>query len=93
MNTKMIKNELVSLVSSFFDNFDNNIIDANLLDCIDLIDDLGLDSITFISIVIEIEKRFDISIPDDKLLMDNFKAIDKIATMIHEELSKKEVEI
>ena len=39
----------------------------------DLVDDLGMDSIIFISLVIEIEVAFDIKIPDEWLLIEKLQ--------------------
>ena len=55
----------------------------------DLIDDLGMDSITFISIVVEIESQFDIEISDDMLLLENFKCVDDIVSIVESALSRK----
>ena len=62
--------------------------DANILEYIDLIDDAGMDSISFISLIVEIESKFDIIVPDDKLLMDNFKNVDDIIVVVENELTK-----
>ena len=53
----------------------------------DLIDDLGMDSMTFISIVVEIEFVFNIIVPDDILLMENFKNVDDIVGVIENMMS------
>ena len=50
-----------------------------------------MDSITFISMVIEIESHFDIEVPDDYLLIDKFKNVAQIINIIEEELLKKRV--
>ena len=41
-----------------------------------------MDSITFISIVVEVEDLFGITVPDDMLLMENFRDIDGIIQII-----------
>ena len=74
-----IKNELIRLVSELFQDKG---IDPDLIEYVDLIDDLGMDSMLFLSVVIELETAFDIIIPDDLLLMGNFSTIDKICSLV-----------
>ncbi len=47
-----IKNELIKLVSELFQDKG---IDPELIEYVDLIDDLGMDSMIFLSVVIELE--------------------------------------
>ena len=54
----------------------------DIIEYLDLIDDVGMDSLTFVSIVVEIETRFDILVPDEMLLMDNFRKVDDIVALI-----------
>ena len=86
MMTETIKQEVIELISELFKDkgFDNDI-----LEYVDLIDDLGMDSITFISIVVEVEAHFGMEVPDDMLLMDNFKKVDNIVNIIVNELDSK----
>ncbi len=51
-------------------------------DHMDLIDDLGFDSINMLQLIIELEEQFDISISDDDLDIDNFKNIKSITALI-----------
>ena len=74
-----IKNELIRLVSELFQDKG---IDPDLIEYVDLIDDLGMDSMLFLSVVIELETAFDIIIPDDLLLMGNFSTIDKRCSLV-----------
>lgn len=46
--------------------------------------DVGLDSITFVELVVEIEKDFDISFPIDKLSMGSFESIKELAELVSE---------
>jgi len=78
-----IKIELIQLISELFTEQG---IDTGVLECVDLFDDMGMDSITFISIIVEIEAKFNITVPDDMLLMENFRNIDDICTVIVNEL-------
>lgn len=86
MTTETIKQGVIELISKLFEDKG---FDIDILEYVDLIDDLGMDSITFISIVVEVEACFDIEIPDDMLLMDNFKNVDNIANIIANELNSK----
>lgn len=79
MNTESIKKELISLVATLFAD---NGFDVDMIEYIDFIDDLGMDSITFISLVVELEAKFDIIVPDKMLTIENFKSIDDILVKI-----------
>ena len=86
MTTEIIKQEVIELISELFKDKG---FDIDIFEYVDLIDDLGMDSITFISIVVEIEAHFGIEVPDDILLMDRFKKIDNIVNIIVNELDSK----
>lgn len=86
MTTDDVKTEVIQLISELFEDKG---FDINIIEYINLIDDMGMDSITFISIVIEIEAKFNITVPDDMLLMDNFKKIDDIVTVVEQKLAKQ----
>ena len=84
-----IKNEVVKLISELFSNKG---FDADIIEYIDLIDDAGMDSITFISIVVEIEAKFNIIVPDEMLVMDNFRNVDDIVALVEQEINSEELE-
>ncbi len=84
-----LKTELISLISELFNN---NGFDIDIIEYADLVDDMGMDSITFISIVVEIEAKFNITVPDDLLSMDNFRKVDDIVKIVENELSLKAAE-
>lgn len=86
MTTDEIKKELIELIAELFKEKG---FDADLIEYVDLIDDLGMDSITFISIVIEIEAKFGIIVPNDMLFMENFKKIDEIINIVELVLTKQ----
>lgn len=77
------------LISQFAELFEDRNVDTDLLEYVDLIDDMGMDSMTFISIVVEIEALFEITVPDDMLLMENFKKLDNIVELVVNELETK----
>ena len=86
MTVDVIKKEVIELISELFKDkgFDNNIIDY-----VDLINNLEMDSITFITMIVEIETRFGIIIQDDLLFMENFKNINCIVQIIIDSLMSK----
>jgi acyl carrier protein len=86
MTTETIKQGVIELISELFKDKG---FDIDVLEYVDLIDDLGMDSITFISIVVEVEVYFDIEVSDNMLLLENFKCVDDIVSVIENELSKK----
>ena len=86
MTTETIKQEVIELISELFKDKG---FDIDIIEYVDLIDDMGMDSITFISIVVEVEAHFGIEVPDDMLLLENFKCVDDIVSVIENELSKK----
>lgn len=47
-----------------------------------LIDDLGFDSINMLQLILELEEKFNITLLDDDLDIDNFKNIKAITTLI-----------
>ena len=79
MNRDEIKEKLIALCAEIFK--DSNV-DTDLLEYVDFADDLGMDSITFITLIVELEATFDITVPDDLLLMDNFKNMDDINKLV-----------
>lgn len=89
MNRDEIKEKLIALCAEIFK--DSNV-DTDLLEYVDFADDLGMDSITFITLIVEIEAAFDITVPDDLLMMDNFKNMDDIIKVVTEQLYPKTTE-
>ena len=75
MTIETIKQEVIELISELFKDKG---FDIDILEYVDLIDDLGMDSITFISIVVEVEAHFGIEVPDDMLLLENFRYLKNI---------------
>lgn len=85
MNYEEIKKEVIKIISSLMQN---NECESEIIEGIDLIDDFNLDSLTYISMIVEIETKFCITIPDDLLLMENFRNLEKIISIIKQQ--KKE---
>lgn len=86
MNTDDIKGKLMNLISILFSEKG---FDSELIEHVDLIGDLGMDSIAFISMIVEIEAHFNIEVPDDYLIMDHFKNVDAIIKIIANEILRK----
>lgn len=86
MTRDEIKEKIISLCSDIFQSFG---IDTNLLEYVDFVDDLGMDSITFITIIVEVEATFDIMVPDDLLLFDNFKNVADVVKVVCEQLTEQ----
>ena len=72
--------------------FQNSGVDTDVLEYVDLIDDLGMDSVNFISLIVELEAEFDIQIPDEWLLMDKFRECSSILSAVEELIVQKETE-
>lgn len=87
MEKNEIKAKIIGIMSNLFQNSD---VDTDVLEYVDLIDDLGMDSANFISLIIELEAEFDIQIPDDQLLMDKFREYSSIYSIVEELLISKE---
>ncbi len=82
MNIEPIRKELIEICSHIFQYSD---LSNDVLEYLDFADDLGMDSVSFVSLVIEIENYFNITIPDDMLVLDNFRRIDTIVPIIETE--------
>lgn len=89
MEKSEIKAKILKILSNLFQNTG---IDTDVLEYVDLIDDLGMDSVNFISLIIELEAEFDIQIPDEWLLMDKFREYSLILSAVEELIMPKETE-
>ena len=90
MEKNEIKAKIIGIMSNLFQNSD---VDTDVLEYVDLIDDLCMDSVNFISLIIELEAEFDIQIPNDQLLMDKFREYSSIYSIVDELLISKEKEV
>ena len=86
MTQAEIKKDVIILLSKLFLD---KVSDICVIEDADLIDDLDMDSISFISLVVEIEDHFDFIIPDNLLLIEYFKCVDDIVSIIFQGLSNK----
>ena len=74
-----IKEKIIEIMSGLFSDSG---VDTDILEYVDLIDNLGMDSIAFITLIVEIETTFNISVPDEFVLIENFKTFDSIYELI-----------
>lgn len=89
MEKSEIKAKILEILSNLFQNTG---IDTDVLEYVDLIDDLGMDSVNFISLIVELEAEFDIQIPDEWLLVDKFRECSLILSAVEELIMPKETE-
>lgn len=82
-----IKEKVVDILSKIFYY---KSVDKDLIEYVDLIDDLEIDSISFISMLVEIESAFGITIPDDFLLVNYFSTVEDIVNLVKSMLEAKE---
>lgn len=82
-----IKEKIIEIISNLFSESG---VDKDVLEYVDLIDDLGMDSVNFISLIIEIETSFEIQIPDEWLLMEKFQTYTLIYEAVDALLKEKE---
>ena len=87
MENNEIRSNIIRMIS---DLFPDSGIDADVIEYVDLIDDLGMDSVSFISIVIEVESLFNIIVPDDMLLLECFRNVDKICEVVENALRQSD---
>lgn len=75
-----MKNEIRSRLINIMQNVDIFIDDA----CVDDIDVRNYisSSIQFISLIVEIEKEFNIEIPDEMFVLDNFSSLNVLSDII-----------
>lgn len=81
MDKNEIKAKLIDILAVLFPDSG---VDKDVLEYTDLLDDLGMDSITFISIIVEIEDVFEITVPDDLLLMESFRNVNSIIQIVQD---------
>lgn len=77
MNEKV--NEIVSIVNDIVEEVDVN----ETMIAQDLCE-LGMDSIAFVKVIIEIEDKYDIEIPDKYLKIQDMNTIEKIVSVLDE---------
>ena len=81
MMVEKIKQDIIQIIYNLFN--DRGFLD-DISDYTDLVEDLGMDSMTFVSVIIEIESKFNIIFSDDMLQIENFKTIEKIVALVQD---------
>ena len=81
-----IKEKIIEIMSGLFSDSG---VDTDILEYVDLIDDLGMDSINFVSLIIELEVTFDVQIPDEWLLMERFRTFSQIYSAVDALIKEK----
>ena len=89
MEKSEIQLKVIEILNNLFKDLH---VDSDIIEYVDLIDDLGMDSVNFISLIIELETEFDIQIPDDWLLMEKFREYSLVFSIIEELITQKETE-
>ena len=87
MDKREQKEKLLSVCRELFRDTG---VDLDLIEYIHFVDDLGMDSITFISLVVELEGQFQLEVPDEMLLIENFEDFDKTMETLTTILSAEE---
>lgn len=82
----MFKKKLIELLSKICDI---SVYEIEAYEESTELQDLGVTSIKFIELIVEIESAFDIEIRDSDLLIENFKTLEKLYDTVHEYLLKK----
>ena len=86
MDVNFVRYKVINLIKSLLINPDIN---NKALEYMDIIDVAGMDSITFISLIVALEEQFEITIPDNMLLMEKFRTIDSIVEIIMTEMNNQ----
>ncbi|MCD8315098.1 MAG: acyl carrier protein [Firmicutes bacterium] len=86
MKHEEIKSAVAGVISEVFAE---KKIEPGMIDTVDLVDDFGMESITFISLIMALETKFVIRIPDAMIKAENFQKIDDIVGIIECELTKQ----
>lgn len=84
MSTGIVSEKLTEVLAKLF--VDTGI-SIDIIPYIDLINDGGMDSITFIALIIEIEESFEVEMPDEWLEMERFRKFDDILRLVEELLN------
>lgn len=81
-----IKEKLILILTELFSDRE---VDSEVMAHADLIDDLGMDSLLFMSMLVEVEDSFDIIIPDEQLYMEHFRSVDHIVSIVADASEQK----
>ena len=76
---EVTKEKILDIIN---ENMDGDPLDRDRLD--DDLSEMGMDSIVFIQIIVELEETFECEIPDSKLLITELNTIQKIYDVLQE---------
>lgn len=76
---QLVVNNICQIIN---ENLDNNKIEEHMLGV--KLDELGMDSLAFIRIVVMLEEKFNIEIPDSKLIISEMDTVEKMYNIIYE---------
>jgi acyl carrier protein len=75
-------NIIIAEIKKYIEN--NILAEAVQIDADTNLKQVGIDSFSTVEIILFIERRFGVSIPDEKLVPDNFKTIHALASTVVE---------
>lgn len=76
----VIRKKLIETVSVFFEDIG---IHVENIESVDFVDELGMDSLMFITLIIELENAFGFQLEDELIHLENFKSLDDIYKNIY----------
>ena len=79
MDLPAIRKEIIKLLLGYYQGEG---VDELSIEEIDIHNDLGIDSIRFIGLIIELETAFGITIPDDLIRIELFKNVSSIIDIV-----------
>ena len=81
-----LRNKIINILLNCLDIIETH----EHLITMDLINDLGMDSLTFVELIVLLEDEFGVEIPLENLEMENFRTLEKIETIVNMILNKGE---
>lgn len=78
----MDSNTIIEEIKTYIVN--NILAEAVQIDATTNLKQAGIDSFSTVEIILFIERKFGVSIPDEKLLPDNFKTLQALAVLVLE---------
>jgi acyl carrier protein len=83
--------EATTIIADIKKYIEKNILSADIkIDASTDLKQAGIDSFSIVEIILFIERRYGVSIPDEKLIPDNFKTLQALSEIVKELLSQTE---
>lgn len=77
MNIEIIESDIITFLV-------NNIVAPNtVITATTVVRDIGIDSFSIVEIILFIERKYGVVIPDDKLVPENFRTIQALAVVVN----------